>query len=140
MGGRNVQNNKNHQLDLTLTDKFSTLFSLGLNGSTGMSSLAVEKYATFRSWWGSALYLNLDPKRWLGFTLRTEYFNDPDGQRLPSPSAVLATTLSANIKVDGFTFIPEFRVDNAGAPIFFDHDGSSVHTAANFLLAAVYSF
>jgi Putative beta-barrel porin-2, OmpL-like. bbp2 len=140
VGGRDVQNNKTHQIDITLTDKFSTLFSLGFNGSTSMSSMAAEKYASSRAWWGSALYLNLDPKKWLGFTLRTEYFDDPDGQRLPSPAAVFATTLSANIKVDGFTFIPEFRVDNASTPIFFDHDVSPVHTAANFLLAAIYSF
>ncbi len=140
VGGRDVQNNKTHQLDFTLTDKFSTLFSLGFNGSTSMSSMAAEKYASTRAWWGSALYLNLDPKKWLGFTLRTEYFDDPDGQKLPSPSAVFATTLSANIKVDGFTFIPEFRLDNASAPIFTHHDGAPDHTAANFLLAAVYSF
>jgi hypothetical protein len=140
VGGRDIQDNRTHQYDLTITDKLSPLFSFGFNSSLNRSSLAAEKYSSSRSWWGSALYLNLDPKSWLGLTLRTEYFNDEQGERLPAPAAVFATTLSANLKVDGFTFIPEFRLDNANAPIFFYHNGAPARSAANFLLAAVYSF
>ncbi len=140
VGGRDVQDNRTHQYDFTLTGKTSSLFSFGVNSSMNNSSLAVEKYAWSRTWWGSALYLNLDPTHWLGLTLRTEYFSDEKGLRLPAPASVLATTLSANFKVDGFTFIPEFRLDNANAPIFFDHNNIPTHTAANFILAAIYSF
>ena len=140
VGGRDVQDNKTRQYDFTLTGKTSSLFSFGFNSSLNKSSLAVEKYTYARTWWGSALYLNLDPKSWLGLTLRTEYFNDQKGERLPAPASVFATTLSANLKVDGFTFIPEFRVDNANAAIFSYRNGAPAYTAANFLLAAVYSF
>jgi hypothetical protein len=140
VGGRDIADNRSHQYDLVLTAKISTLFSLGWNATINRSSLAIEKYQSSRSWWGSACYLNLDCENWLGFTLRTEYFNDLKGVCLPAPATVFANTLSANLKVAGLTLIPEFRVDHADNPIFFHADGSPAHTAANFLLAAVYSF
>lgn len=140
VGGRDVQDNRMHQYELILTNKFNNLFSVNFDGSVNVSSMAAEKYSYSRTWYGAALYLNLDPKSWVGFTLRTEYFNDPDGQHLPAPSSVFATTLSANLKVGGFTLIPEFRIDNATAPIFFYHDNAPAYNAANFLLAATYSF
>jgi hypothetical protein len=139
-GGRDIEDNRIHQYDLVLTARTSTLFSFGLNSSLNKSSLAIEKYSSSRCWWGSALYLTIDPKTWYGLTLRTEYFNDAKGARLPAPASVVATTLSANFKVDGFTFIPEFRLDNANTPVYSRHDGAPTYTAASFLLAAVYSF
>ena len=140
VGGRDIYDNRSHEYDLVLIAKTSSLFSIGFNGAVNRSSLATEKYMDSHCWWGSALYLNLDPKPWLGLTLRTEYFNDHQGVKLPAPAGVAATTLSANLKIDGFTFIPEFRLDNATTPIFFYHNGAPAHTCANFLLAAVYSF
>jgi hypothetical protein len=140
VGGRDVLNNRTHQYELILTNKFNNLFSVNFDGSINVSSTAAEKYSNTRTWTGAALYLNLDPKSWLGFTLRTEYFNDPDGQHLTVPSSIFATTFSANFKACGFTLIPEFRIDNASAPIFFYHNDAPAYTAANFLLAAVYSF
>jgi len=140
VGGRDITDNRSHQYDLVVTAKAGTLVSLGLNATINRSSLAIEKYVGSRSWYGSAFYVNLDPKKWLGFTLRTEYFNDNQGVCLPRPADVWENTLSANFKVHGFTLIPEFRVDYADNPIFFHANGSPATTAANFLLAAVYSF
>ena len=140
VGGRDIFDNRAHQLDLVLSAKTSSLFSLGFNGTVNRSSLATEKYSIPYYWWGTALYLNLDPKPWLGLTLRTEYFDDRQGITLPAPASVTAATLSVNFKIDGFTFIPEFRVDHANAPIFYHADGSSASTSGNFLLAAIYSF
>jgi hypothetical protein len=140
VGGRDIEDNRTHQYDFVLTARTSTFFSLGFNGSVNKSSLASEKYASSHSWWGSALYLNIDPKSWFGLTLRTEYFNDEKGACLPAPASLVATTLSASFKVDGFTFIPEFRLENANTPIYIHHDGAPTHTAGSFLLAAVYSF
>jgi Putative beta-barrel porin-2, OmpL-like. bbp2 len=140
VGGRDIQDNKTHQYDLTLTNKFSHLLSIGFNSSMNTSSMAAEKYTTPRTWYGSALYLNVDPKNWLGFTLRTEYFNDRNGEHFTTPTSIFATTLSANLKIDGFTLIPEFRIDNASAPVFFHHNDSPANTTASFLIAAVYSF
>ena len=139
-GGRDVDDNRVHQYDLVLTGRTSSFFSFGVNGSLNKSSLAEEKYSDSRSWWGAATYLNIDPKKWFGLTLRTEYFNDKKDVRLPAPANLVANTLSANFKVDGFTFIPEFRLENANIPIFSKHDGTSTRTAANFLLAAIYAF
>ena len=140
VGGRDIEDNRTHQYDLVLTARTSSFFSFGLNSSLNKSSLASEKYTSSHAWWGSALYLNIDPKSWFGLTLRTEYFNDEKGTCLPAPANLLATTLSANFKVDGFTFIPEFRLENANAPIYTHHDGTAAHSAGSFLFAAVYSF
>ena len=81
-----------------------------------------------KSWWGSALYLNLDRKPWFGLTLRGEYFNDDNQLKMfayaPEGGNIFATTLSANFKAGGFIFIPEFRMDNASQEIFIDKDGA----------------
>jgi hypothetical protein len=140
VGGRDIADNKVHQYDLVATAKASSTFSLGFNATVNNSSLSTEGYANSRTWWGSALYLNLDPKPWFGLTLRTEYFDDADGVKLPQACNIFATTLSANFKVDGFIFIPEFRWDNASQNIFSKHDGTTTGSDASFLLAAIYSF
>lgn len=140
VGGLDIEDNRTHQYDFVLTARTSTFFSFGFNSSVNKSSLASEKYASSHCWWGSALYLNIDPGSWYGLTLRTEYFNDEKDTRLPAPASLLATTLSANFKAGGLTFIPEFRLENANTPIYTHHDGALTRTAASFLLAAVYSF
>ena len=140
VGGRDIADNKVHQYDFVATAKASSIFSLGFNATVNQSSLSSEEYTNTRTWWGSALYLNLDPKSWYGLTLRAEYFDDSKGVKLPAGCNVFATTLSANFKVDGFIFIPEFRLDNASKQIFINRDGTSTGSDASFLLAAVYSF
>jgi len=142
VGGRDITDNRSHQYDIVVTAKASNLFSWGFNATVSRSSLATEKYLISRSWWGSAIYLNLDPHPWLGFTLRTEYFSDNNGVCLPAPANLVATTLSANFKLahSHLTLIPEFRVDQADNPIFYHADGSPARTAASLLLAAVISF
>ncbi|HVU94927.1 MAG TPA: outer membrane beta-barrel protein [Puia sp.] len=140
VGGRDVADNKIHQYDLVANIKASNIFSLGVNGTVNKSSLSEEDHSVSRTWWGSAVYLNLDPASWCGLTLRGEYFSDKDGVKLPAPSKIFATTLSANFKVDGFIFIPEFRIDHASEEIFSKHDGTSTKTSGSFILAAIYSF
>ena len=66
VGGRDVGDNRVHQYDVVLTAKASSMFSIGANGTVNKSSLSGEGYAVSRTWWGSALYLNLDPKSWFG--------------------------------------------------------------------------
>lgn len=140
VGGRDIEDNRTHQYDFVMSAKTSSLFSLGFNASLNRSSLASEKYAISHSWWGGALYLNLDPRPWFGLTLRSEYFNDEKDTRLPAPASIVANTLSANFRIDGFTFIPEFRVENANTPIYTRHDGTPTYAAASFVFAAIYSF
>jgi len=139
-GGRDIEDDRTHQYDLVITARTSSFFSFGFNSSFNRSSMASEKYTISRTWWGSALYLNIDPKKWYSLNLRTEYFNDEKGVRLPAPASIVATTLSANFKVDGFIFIPEFRLENANRSVYSYHSGAPASTAASFLLAAIYTF
>ena len=143
VGGKDISENKSAQVDLTITSKLSDLFSLGYNGTINTSKAydaTTDKYSSSRKWFGSALYVNLDPKPYLGFTFRGEYFNDKDAVKLGAGGNIFAATLSANIKVDGLTFIPEIRFDNSSEENFVDKNGLGKKSAANFLLAAVYSF
>jgi hypothetical protein len=145
VGGRDVNDNKIHQYDLVATAKANAMWSFGLNGTYNHSSYVADAYATGHNWYGGALYINVDPASWFGLTLREEYFSDKDGIKLhpvggATGANVFASTLSANIKVDGFIFIPEFRLDNASETLFTKNDGSFTKTDPSFLLAAVYSF
>ena len=140
VGGRDTGDNKVHQFDFVGTFKFSSLFNVGVNGTLNKSSRFTEDYVTSRTWYGAAAYLNLDPAPWFGLTLREEYFSDKDGVKLPVPSKVFASTLTAQFKVDGFIFMPEFRLDNANEQIFLKSDNTGSKSTASFLFAAIYSF
>jgi hypothetical protein len=143
VGGRDVLDDHVHQYDLVSTIKFSSMFNIGLNGTYNHTSLAA-KNDTAGNWYGAAVYLNLDPKPWFGLTLREEYFSDKDGLKLPVAGSVVASTLSADFKVDGFTFIPEIRYDAANVNMFSKKNGDGSITGTkgdfSFLVAAVYSF
>jgi Putative beta-barrel porin-2, OmpL-like. bbp2 len=145
VGGQNIDTSKSSQFDLVATSKLSSTFSLGFNATLNNTKVwNGEKNESSKSWWGSALYLNLDPTPWFGLTLREEYFSDKNGLKVysgfPKAGSVFASTLSANFKVDGFIFIPEFRLDNAQHEIFSDHDGVGKKSSASFIFAAIYAF
>ena len=145
VGGKAIDTSKTNQFDVVITSKLSEKFSLGYNGTVStVQYWDGYKNADGKSWWGSALYLNLDPTSKFGLTLRSEYFSDKNGLKLPmgpvDGSKVFANTLSANFKIDNLTIIPEFRIDNSSEEIFTKKDGAPTKTAANVLLAAVYSF
>lgn len=144
VNGQNPDTTKVNQFDAVVTAKISDKFNLGYNGTINSNRFwDGAKNIESQSWWGSALYLNFDPKSWFGLTLRGEYFGDKNNLKLPvsgSESNVFATTLSANFKTGGFIFIPEFRLDNSNKEIFIDAKGVANKAAANFLIAAIYSF
>lgn len=146
VGGKAPDSSKSNQVDVVVTGKISDKFSIGFNGtynSTKLWDTDKQESADAKAWWGSALYLNVDPKPWFGLTLRGEYFNDDDALKLYSGTdggTVFETTLSANFKVDNFTIIPEFRLDSGSENIFLDKDLSGKKSTASFLLALVYSF
>ena len=145
VGGKNFDTSKVSQFDAVLTAKLSDKFNLGFNATVNNTqSWDGAKNTDGQSWWGSAVYVNVDPKSWFGLTLRGEYFNDDNQLKMfasaPEGGSIFATTLSANFKAGGFSFIPEFRFDNASQAVFFDKDGAAKKSAGNFLLAAVYSF
>lgn len=145
VGGKGIDTSKSNQFDLVITSKLSDKFSLGFNGTVNTTQVwDGAKNLDGESWWGSALYLNLDPTPKFGLTLRSEYFSDKNGFKIPmgpvEGSKVFANTLSANFRIDNLTIIPEFRIDNASEEIFIKKDGAPTKSAANVLLAAVYSF
>lgn len=146
VGGKNVDTTRSNQFDIVLTSKLSPKFSLGYNGTINLTKkyLGNKNFDDSKSWWGSALYLNLDPSTKFGITLRGEYFNDDNQLKVYSSQLqggnVFATTLSANLKADNFIFIPEFRFDKASQQIFTNSDGNPTKKAANILLAAIYQF
>jgi Putative beta-barrel porin-2, OmpL-like. bbp2 len=146
VGGQSPDTAKTNQVDAVVTAKLGKKFNIGFNGTVNSTKIwNGTKNIKAESWWGSALYLNYDPKSWLGLTLRTELFGDEKQYKVFSGASeggsVFAATLSANLKAGGFIFIPEFRIDNTSKAILFTNkNGAYKKSASSFLLAAIYSF
>lgn len=133
---------KMKQVDAVVTGVVTDKFSIGYNGTISMNKYRGlnGKYDSDASnWWGSALYLNVDPTSTFGVTLRGEYLDNEDGV-LGLPTSVFETTLSLNFKVGGLTIIPELRLDNAKEESFIKRDGTTTKSTASALVAAVYKF
>lgn len=142
IGGEDTSGIRNDQLDLVLSYSFNPRFSIAYNGT----------YSYYRgegpgaAWWGSALYLNLDCSEALGFTMRTEYFNDKDNLKVftdktafANGGAIWAFTFSADYRLGPLRLIPEFRFDRATASLF-TKNGQGTKGSPRMLVAAVYSF
>lgn len=145
LSGKPHDSLRNSQFDVVLTAAVSDKFSVGLNGSMATFKNRIDgKYGAADEWWGTAAYLNFDPKSWLGITLRSEYFNDEKQLNVfgyaPMGGNVFANTLSFNFKVDNLIIIPEFRMESASQEIFSKAGGASTKSTANVLLAAIYQF
>src|SRR5688572_9134685 len=145
VGGKGPDTSKTNQFDAVATARLSDKFNIGFNASVNNTQFwDGAKNLDGQCWWGSAVYLNVDPQSWFGLTLRGEYFNDDNQLKMfsaaPTGGNIFATTLSANFKLNGFIFIPEFRMDNASQSVFIDKDGSPKKSFSSFLVAAVYSF
>ena len=145
VGGKGPDTSKTNQFDAVATAKLSDKFNIGFNASVNNTQFwDGAKNLDGQSWWGSAVYLSVDPQSWFGLTLRGEYFNDDNQLKMfsvaPTGGNIFATTLSANFKLNGFILIPEFRMDNASQSIFVDKDGAPKKSFSSILVAAVYSF
>jgi len=146
VGGQNPDTSKTNQFDAVITAKVNDKFNIGYNGTVNSTQLwNGSKNTESKAWWGSALYLNYDPKAWFGLTLRSELFSDKHQFKTLSIASegcnIFSTTLSANFKTGGFIFIPEFRLDNSNKKILFtDKDGAFTKSAASVVFAAVYAF
>jgi hypothetical protein len=139
VGGKQNDYKKVVQGDVVATYAVSSKFSLGFNGTVQSLKLADTAFNwSDASWWGAALYLNVDPVSWFGLTLRTEYIGDDD--EYLGLKNVFAPTLSANFKIDNLTVIPEFRLDNAGNSVFYKNETETTKSTGSFILAATYHF
>lgn len=141
-GGRQTDSTRLRQADVVLTYAASSVVSLSYNGTVQYRQQRTETgWQGGHAWWGSALYLNLDPVPWLGLTLRGEYFNDQKNL-LGLGTDIIETTLSANLRKHNLTLIPELRLDSGqgSTQLFVNKNGTPKTTTLTGLLAAVYTF
>ena len=119
------------QFDLVLNGVVTSQFGINYDGT--VCSLVGS------SWTSNALYFNYDPSAKVGFTLRSEYFNDAKGA-LGVGASIFQNTFSMNIHLNKLTIIPELRLENASDKVFINGTNVASTGAGNFLLAAVYKF
>ena len=125
------------QFNLVVTGTLSDQWAMAYDGSLNTTKIGT----TNSSWKSHALYVNYDPAKLFGLTLRADYFDDRKlSPLLVGGKNVFATTISGNVKVDNLTIIPELRLDNASTAIFTKGTGVSTKSTASFILAAVYKF
>lgn len=123
--------NKLSQFDVVLNGVLSSKFGVNYDGTVVNRDGKV--------WTSNALYLNYDPTSTFGLTLRGEYLDDTKGA-LGLSTSIFIPTLSANIKIDNLTIIPEVRLDNAKDNIFSKSNGAGTKSAGSFILAVAYKF
>jgi hypothetical protein len=144
VGGKDLADNNVNQIGLTAIAPITSKFGLGLDAA--YKTVDPSAAGPNMSWWGTALYVNIDPTDKFGITLRGEHFSDEDDiTAMLSGSPVTAGTLSFNIKpVPGIMIIPEFRLDASKNAIFYknsDVPGTPTQkSTGSFILAAVVSF
>lgn len=125
------------QFNLVVTGVLSDRFNIAYDGSLQSTRQGTEN----SSWKSHALYLNYDPVKNFGLTLRADYFDDRKlAPLLGNARKVFAATLSGNIRVDNLSIIPELRLDNASGDTFTKGNGTATKSTAGFILAAVYRF
>ncbi|PWU03764.1 MAG: porin [Bacteroidetes bacterium] len=140
VGGKQNDYKKVVQGDVVLNYIVNEKFNLGFNGTIQSLKIDPDSAGKFNSanWEGLALYINYDPAKWFGLTLRTEYINDPD-QYLGFKN-VIVPTVAANFRVENLTIIPEFRFDHTGKDVFHKNDVDMTNSTGSFIFAAVYHF
>jgi hypothetical protein len=139
VGGKQNDDKKTLQGDLVATYTVNSKFSIGLNSTTqGVQLRDSAKNWNKYNWWGTALYLNVDPTTWFGLIWRNEYIGDKD--EYLGLKNVFASTLSANFRIDNLTIIPEFRLDDAGNSVFYKDVNGTTKSTGSFILAATYHF
>lgn len=139
-GGKSNDSLKMNAVNLTAFYTVSSKFSIVSNSSIKFSQgRTIDKWNSANKWWGTALYLNVDPVSWFGLTWRNEYFNDEESV-IGFGGNIYESTLSANFRVDNLTIIPEFRLDNAENEIFVKNDGTSTKSTGSFILGVAYHF
>jgi Putative beta-barrel porin-2, OmpL-like. bbp2 len=135
-GGHNTDSSTLNQFDLVLTGAITDKFSIGFNATDQM-----VKVANTNSWWGAALYLNVDPSPLFGMTLRGEYFDNKDAVLPIAAGNFTEFTLTGQFHLGKLTFMPEVRLDNSSVDgAFLKHDDTPTKSTFSGILAATYVF
>ncbi len=145
-GGAQSDLKSTMQGDVVINYALSSTFSLGYNGTVqGVKyrATSADPFVNY-TWWGSALYLNLDPTTVFGLTLRGEYIGNADGWITDGNGAnignVFAGTLSGNFRIDNLTIIPEIRFDAADNSVFYKSATETTKSTVSAVLAVTYHF
>lgn len=125
------------QFDLVVTGTITDKFSVGYNGTAQSTKISNKSGAC---WWGSAIYLNIDPTSTFGITLRGEYFDNTQEAVGAPGTSLFDVTLSPNFKIGNLTIIPELRLDAAGEAIFEKSENNLGKSTVTGILAAIYHF
>ena len=135
-GGNTGGSNSFSQFDIVINNALSSQWALNYDGT-----IYSAKNEQTTSWKSNAIYINYDPISNIGFTLRSEIFDDKNALSAGAfGTSIFANTLSINYKIKKMTLIPELRLDNAKNNIFFNSDNLAIGHNASFILAAVYKF
>jgi hypothetical protein len=135
-GGHNSDSSTLNQFDLVLTGTVTDKFSVGFNATDQM-----VKVVNTNSWWGAAVYLNVDPTPLFGLTLRAEYFDNKDAVLPIAAGNFQEFTLTGQFHLGKLTFMPEVRYDNASVDgTFLKHDDTNSKNTFTGILAATYVF
>lgn len=148
VGGFGLDSLKKRQVDLVATVKLSDKFNIGYNATyqhtQSETYIAKKTHEGSKSWWGSAVYLNLDATSKTSFTLRSEVFNDKHQLTAlgaaPTGASIFANTISCNLKAGAVTFIPELRFESSKENVYYTKSGGATSSTKSLLLAAVYTF
>ena len=119
------------QFDLVLNGVVTSQIGINYDGTVATIAGA--------NWSSHAFYVNYDPISTIGFTWRTEFFDDTKSA-VGVGTSIFQNTFSANIHFAKLTLIPEIRFDNAKDKVFINNNNHLNPYAGNFLLAAVYRF
>ncbi len=125
------------QFDLVINGTITDKFSIGYNGTVQSSK---TDSTSANSWWGSALYFNVDPTSAFDITLRAEYFDNKKAVVSAPATSIFDVSLSPNFKIGNLTIIPEVRLDAGKNEIFEKNDGTLTKSTVTGILAATYHF
>lgn len=135
-GGNTGSNTSFSQFDLVINNTLSSQLALNYDGT-----IYNAKNGTSTNWKSNAIYLNYDPTSSIGFTLRSEIFDDKSALSAGAfGTSIFANTLSMNYKIKKLTIIPELRLDKAKNNLYFNSDNIATGQNTSFIIAAVYKF
>jgi len=127
------------QIDYTGGMDLSDTFFLGINATYNDTDGA--------SFYGAALYPQLQTSESFAIGLRAEYFAEGDGGAgaigaydSNGDASIFDVTLTGSYTVGDLIIKPELRLDSASEEAFFDNDLDGTKSLSSFLLAAIYKF
>lgn len=127
------------QVDYTGGFDLSDTFFLGINATYNDTDGA--------SFYGAALYPQIQTSDAFAIGLRAEYFAEGEGGAgaigaydSDGDASVIDITLTGSYTVGDLIIKPEIRLDSASEEAFFDHDLEGSKSLSSFLLAAIYKF